>query len=261
MGLLECLKEYEGKWITPPRNEVFNVNAQRYQIIKVNEDSQGVDCKFESGTPIRLHFWRFNHVVDILNAAKGEYVQVGSSLNSEYDDTIEGGLVKKAVEEGYLSAGLRTAPFVCDLIVQCGYAEYGVTVNPRTGRKVQGIRRIKKRITVEVVESPPKNQTEAWRRTSTKFTEKLDEIRKKELKDNLITSPVSVEISIYCHKSRIQRTGSGKYYVGNLDNLVLGIIYELRGRIIQDDSQVMEIVASKIVCEHYETRFEIIVSW
>ena len=65
---------------------------------------------------------------------------IGSSLHPEYTDNIEGSLVSEAIKKGDLSARLRTAPFVCDLIVLCGYTEYRYTTNPRTNRKVQGIR-------------------------------------------------------------------------------------------------------------------------
>ncbi|MHA1972500.1 MAG: hypothetical protein ACTSW1_05895 [Candidatus Hodarchaeales archaeon] len=144
MGLPDCLSELVGKWVTPPRNEVFNIEAQRYLIIRMNEPAQGVDCRFESGTTIRFHYWRFNHVIDMLNKTKTEYIPLGSSYNPDQKETIEGSLMKEAKEKGYPSAGLRTAPFICDLIVLCGYGEYGYTRNQKTGRKVQGIRKTAK---------------------------------------------------------------------------------------------------------------------
>lgn len=158
MGLPDCLSKLMGKMVTPPRNKAFNIEAQRYLIIKMNEPAQGVDCRFESGTPIRLHYWRFNHVIDMLNKTKTEYIPIGSSYNPEKTYTIEGSLMKEAKEKGYPSAGLRTAPFVCDLIVHCGYAEYGYTKNPKTDRKVQGIRKTNQ-LTFKATERVPNSSS------------------------------------------------------------------------------------------------------
>jgi len=141
MELYECLSKYVGKWITPPRNESFNILAQRYILTIKNDEENYIDLRFESGNPIRLHYWRFNHVVDLIEQTHGEYIPIGSSLNPQHNDNIEGSLFKEAKDNKHRYANLRTAPFICDLIVLCGFAEYGNTVNPRTRRKVQGIRK------------------------------------------------------------------------------------------------------------------------
>jgi hypothetical protein len=56
----------------------------------------------------------------------------------------QGAMYSEAAKKGYPYANMRMASFVCDLIVHCGYAEYGYTVNQRTGREVQGIRKTSK---------------------------------------------------------------------------------------------------------------------
>lgn len=140
MGFHDCFVEYVGKWIIPPRNEAFNEAAQSYLFTKMLDEEQYIEVRFESGTPLRLHFWRFNHVIDILTEKRGEYVMVGSRINPQETHTIEGSLVCEAHERNYPYANLRTAPFVCDLIVLCGYAEYGYMINPETGRRVMGIK-------------------------------------------------------------------------------------------------------------------------
>ena len=141
MSLPDCLSAYIGKWITPPRIKAFNTRAQKYKLVKMNESENYLEIKFESGTVLRLHYWRFNKVIDVLTKAGERYVQVGSKIYSESTDTIEGILRREALLMVYPYANLRTAPFVCDLIVLCGIAQYGYTVNPRTLRKVQGVRK------------------------------------------------------------------------------------------------------------------------
>ena len=143
MGLHDCLQLYIGKRITSPRKRAFKVKAQSYVLTKRVDEEQYLEIRFESGTPLRLHYWRFNLVIDLITEAKGEYVMIGSRINPQETHTIEGRLVKKAREEERPYANLRTAAFVCDLIVLCGYAEYGYMKNPKTGRRVQGVRLIK----------------------------------------------------------------------------------------------------------------------
>lgn len=100
-----------------------------------------VEIIFESGTSLRVHYWRFNHVIDMLNKAGVNYIPVGTRINPEYTDTIQGSLTHEATRKGYRYANMRMASFVCDFIVLCGYAEYGYTVNLRTGRECQGVRK------------------------------------------------------------------------------------------------------------------------
>jgi len=135
LSLPDCLKEYVGNWIVSPRDEVFGTGPQKYLLSRMNDKDQYVEIRFESGTALRLHYWRFKKVVDILSEANGKYVMVGSRINPDDETTIEGLLVKEALMRGYRYAKLRTAAFVCDLIVLCGYAQYGYTQNPETSRR------------------------------------------------------------------------------------------------------------------------------
>ena len=142
LGLPTCLKELTGKWIVSPRNEIFRTVAQNYLLTRIDDEAQYVEIRFESGTNLRLHFWRFNLVIDIISEAAGECVMLGSRIEPYDQKTIEGRLFNEASEKGYKYAKLRTAAFVCDLIVLCGYAQYCHMINVKTGRKVQGIKRI-----------------------------------------------------------------------------------------------------------------------
>jgi len=106
MGLHDCLQLYIGKRITSPRKRAFKVKALSYVLTKIVDEEQYLEIRFESGTPLRLHYWRFNLVIDILTEAKGEYVMIGSRINSQETHTIEGSLVCEAHEKGYPYANL-----------------------------------------------------------------------------------------------------------------------------------------------------------
>ena len=144
MGLSNCLSKYVGTWITPPRNKAFNIQAQKYHLNKMNHDEDYLEIQFESGTILRVHNWRFNHVIEMLRKAGKQYITVGTRINPEHADTIQGSLYNEAIKNNYGYANLRIASYVCDMIVLCGYAEYGYTTNPHTDRTVQGIRKTDK---------------------------------------------------------------------------------------------------------------------
>jgi hypothetical protein len=65
---------------------------------------------------------------------------IGSRIDPEKADTIESMLYQEALQKKYPGARLRTAAFVCDILVICGFAEYGLMENTETGRRVQAIR-------------------------------------------------------------------------------------------------------------------------
>jgi len=80
----------------------------------------------------------------MLRKAGKQYITVGTRINPEHTDTIQGSLYNEAIKNNYGYANLRIASYVCDMIVLCGYAEYGYTNNTHTGRTVQGIRKTDK---------------------------------------------------------------------------------------------------------------------
>jgi hypothetical protein len=113
---------------------------QGFTILKMDEENQKIVIKFDSGTRLDLHYWRFNLVHTILKNAKGEYVAIGSRLDPETEDTIESRLYEEAKEKNYSSARLKTAPFLCDLFVFFKIAQDGTIEKLRTLKTVQAIR-------------------------------------------------------------------------------------------------------------------------
>ncbi len=69
MGLPDCIIKLLSTWVTPPRNEVFGSDAQRYLVKKMDNHGLFVEIVFESRTALRVHYWRFNHVIDMLDNA------------------------------------------------------------------------------------------------------------------------------------------------------------------------------------------------
>ncbi len=115
-------------------------------------------------------------------------------------------------------------------------------------------------VLIEVEGDPPNKQLAAYKRNVSQLRQELSIIQKKELHSEIVKTPVSMVINLYSSKLRYIRKGHDNTYIGDLDNLLSGILDELRGRIIEDDSQVMEIKAKKIIVDTMEkTRYTILI--
>lgn len=141
MSLPECISSILNQRIESPRT-VFKSKRrpQGFTIEEMDTYGQKIYLRFDSGTIIQPHFWRFNLVVNRLREAEGNFIMVGSRIDPEKADTIESMLYHEALQNKYPGARLRTAAFVCDILIICGFAEYGLIENLVTGRKVQAIR-------------------------------------------------------------------------------------------------------------------------
>jgi len=117
-------------------------------------------------------------------------------------------------------------------------------------------------ILIEVKGDPPNKQLAAHKRNVTQFRQELSKIQINELNSETVRSPVSIEVNLYTSKLRLVRKGHDNTYIGDLDNLLSGILDELQGRIIDDDSQVMEIKAKKnIIDDEENTRYSVLIQW
>ena len=136
-----CISKMVGRHFESPR-KIFSDKRipQGFLFKKMGVEEQKVAIRFDNNTHLALHFWRFNLVYGILRGANGTYIALCSSLDSEKSETIESMLYEEAKRMKYSYARLRTAAFVCDFLVLCNIAQYGVINNPATGRSVQAIR-------------------------------------------------------------------------------------------------------------------------
>ena len=134
--LLDCLRKIKGENIKPdrPRSKSFNIE-------EIDEGSQHVRIRFESGTPLYLHFRVFNAVIEYLVENHDRFVRIGATIQTSEDrDTIEWVIQQT---DGSLSH-TRRAPFVCDLLQICGFVEYGFALNPYSGRMNQAVKWLSK---------------------------------------------------------------------------------------------------------------------
>ena len=139
--VLEWLTDNEGKSFSSPRKAAFGRDPDDFLIVQVDVKAETVKVKFHKSQwpALPLHFWMFDRTVQYLRENWDKFVRLGAKLQSPYDpDTVEGIIWKKP----YLTekTSYKASPHVCDIIALAGLAEYGYAVNPKTGRRVQGMR-------------------------------------------------------------------------------------------------------------------------
>ncbi len=140
--LFVLFKSLEGVTHNSPRNKLITIQSRTYLISHLDTKAKALVIKQYDRHSTRLHYWRFLHVVDMLNNSNGKKIHVESSTHPRYDDTVEGSLQKRARDAPYAASKMRTASFVCDVLVLGGFCEYVSMVNPRSARAVVGIRKL-----------------------------------------------------------------------------------------------------------------------
>ena len=103
---------------------------------------------------------------------------------------------------------------------------------------------------------PPNKVAAAYRRNVELLREELEKVKMKP-----IMGDVSILVDIYAEESRYIREGKDHLYIGDIDNLLSGIIDELKYKIIQDDSQIKKINATKNTSENNQTKYNIKIKW
>jgi len=139
--VLEWLTDNEGKSFSSPRKAAFGRDPDDFLIVQVDVKAKTVKVKFHKSQwpALPLHFWMFDRTVQYLRENWDKFVRLGAKLQPPYDpDTVEEIIWKKP----YLTekTSYKASPHVCDIIALAGLAEYGYVVNPKTGRRVQGMR-------------------------------------------------------------------------------------------------------------------------
>lgn len=123
----------------PPRDK-----ALPFRIKKIDEPHERVKFTFldrdgvTEKIALPLHFVMFDRALIYLEANKAGMVRLGARVKPPYDqDTVEGQIWRQPY---IFPTPFKASPHVCDIIVLSGLAEYGVAENPKTDRKVQGVR-------------------------------------------------------------------------------------------------------------------------
>ena len=104
-------------------------------------------------------------------------------------------------------------------------------------------------VLIVIKEGLPNKQRLAHERIVTPLKDQLERIQKNELNSKPIEGPISLEFNLFMTKLRYQRQGNDNVYIGDLDNLLSGIMDELKNVIIKDDDQVMKIIANKNIID------------
>lgn len=140
--LLEWLISNRNQTFESPRKTIFGTSAQRFEIMKVDKAKGIVEVEFKKRfTPLRLEFWRFETILDLLEKNRGKWTRLGTRFDSKDPNTIEYKIQTKAKQiYSNRKIDLKSAPHVCDILVLSGMAEYGKAINPITDRENQAIR-------------------------------------------------------------------------------------------------------------------------
>ncbi len=140
--LYVLFKSIEGVTHTSPKNKLSRMQTQPYLISHVDTEKKALVIRQYDLHNTYLHYWRFLHVVDMLNNSQGKQIQLESSNYPKYDDTVEVSLHKRARDAPYASHKMKTALIVCDVLELGGFCEYVSMINPHTDCIVVGIRKL-----------------------------------------------------------------------------------------------------------------------
>ncbi|MHA1410036.1 MAG: RusA family crossover junction endodeoxyribonuclease [Candidatus Odinarchaeia archaeon] len=103
---------------------------------------------------------------------------------------------------------------------------------------------------------PPNKAAAAYRRNVEFLREELGKIKMEP-----IVGDVSIFIDIFTEESRYTREGLDHIYIGDIDNLLSGIIDEIKNSIIKDDSQIKHVNATKKIHKEKQSKYNIVIGW
>lgn len=143
-GFLEWLISNRNKIFKSPRGKIFGTNPQSFEITRVDTIKGIVGLEFKkSFNLLGLEFWRFETALSLIKKGQKEWVRLGTRYDSDDPNTIEYAIQNKSREmHPNREFDLKSAPYICDLLVLAGLAEYGKVINPITDRKNQAIKLI-----------------------------------------------------------------------------------------------------------------------
>ena len=134
--ILNFAKISQGLKLKSPRSQFDGRRKIPFQII--DYDSEKLKIKFESGTLLPLHSWRFETAMKNLN--KETFIPIGARISEDYESlSLEGFLIEEYRKQTGNLTHTKTAPHIADILVLAGIAELG-WAKSEMGRKVQGIR-------------------------------------------------------------------------------------------------------------------------
>ncbi len=138
-SLLQWLKQNKGRQFASPRGIIFGRKPQDIILEDIREDIQEIHISFSKRKTLALplHFWMFDRALDYLRFYREKAFPIGAAIRPPYmKDSIEGEIWREPRPH---KTPYRVAPFILDILVLSGFAEYRYVKNLDTDRKVQGV--------------------------------------------------------------------------------------------------------------------------
>jgi len=126
-----------------PRKMIFGGKIKNFKITNFDEEKGQIKIKFmRSKYPaLPLWFWMFNRALQYLRENQGEMVPLGAGIRPPYiPSSVEGVIWEKPFLTG--KSEYKVSSHICDILSLANIVQYGYTSNPKTGRKVQGVKLI-----------------------------------------------------------------------------------------------------------------------
>ena len=140
--LYVLFKSLEGVTHTSSKNLLKWVQSRPYLISHVDVNKKALVIRKNDHENTYLHYWRFLHVVDILNHSNGKKIRLEPSKHPKHDDTIEGSLFKRARDAPYPYGKMPSASYVCDILNLGGFCEFVSMINPYSEQTVIGVQKL-----------------------------------------------------------------------------------------------------------------------
>jgi len=138
-SLLQWLKQNKGRQYASPRGIIFGSKPQDILIEDIREDLEQVHISFSKRKTLALplHFWMFDRALDYLRFYREKAFPIGAAIRPPYlKGSIEGEIWREPRPH---KTPYRVAPFILDILVLSGFAEYRYVKSLDSGRKVQGV--------------------------------------------------------------------------------------------------------------------------
>ena len=137
--VLTWLQANLGRQFKSPRVEVFGRRTEVFEITSIKPDRVYIRFGQNTHEALPLLFSMFDRVLDCLRD-QDRPVRLGAKVNPPYEaNTIEAVIWQRPYPGGFTNS-YKAGPHVCDILVLAGLAEYLTVLNPKTSRRVQGVK-------------------------------------------------------------------------------------------------------------------------
>jgi hypothetical protein len=137
--VLKWLKANKGKVFASPRNTVFKEKTMDFQLLDVSDGRVKIHFVGSKYQALPLYFWMFDRTLDYLRKSKDRPIALGANVRPPYNP----GTIEEQIWKDEMGIHpYKASPHVCDILALAGLVKYVYVLNPRTRRKVQGVKLI-----------------------------------------------------------------------------------------------------------------------